>query len=173
MPIFAAANSACNTAPKSGVMRKLTVTDRGLLRVVRKVQDLPGQNLFQYLTTDGNTCTVGSGDVNAYIKDAMGGDFSAKHFRTWSGSVIALDFLLAARPVKPKLVDLLTAVSETLGNTPTVARKSYVHPAILNLAGKDAVADFQLPRKTRWLESSERALIALLDGPKLDVSQAA
>ena len=158
---------------KSGVMRKLTVTDRGLLRVVRKVQDLPGQNLFQYLDGTGAPSAVGSHDVNAYIKEAMGGEFSAKHFRTWSGSVIALDYLLKSRPEKPKLTEVLTAVSATLGNTPTVARKSYIHPTILALAGKDAVCDIVVPRRTRWLDGDERALIALLDDNAEAVSQAA
>ena len=158
---------------KSGVMRKLTVTDRGLLRVVRKVQDLPGQNLFQYIDDAGDPAAVGSADVNAYIKGAMGDDFSAKHFRTWSGSVIALDYLLAARPAKPKLADVLEAVSAMLGNTPTVARKSYIHPAVLALAAADSLSELTMPRRTRWLGGDERALIAVLDDQSACVSQAA
>ena len=149
---------------KSGVLRKLTVTDKGLLRVVRKVQDLPGQNLFQYVGGDGAACPVGSADVNAYIKAAMGDDFSAKHFRTWGASVIALDHVVeACRAGTPlKLADLLAPVAEALGNTPSIARKSYVHPLVLALKDSGFDAD-GLPRRTRWLSQVERALIALLD----------
>ena len=149
---------------KSGVMRRLTISDKGLLRVVRRVQDLPGQNLFQYLDEGGVACPVGSADVNAYIKAAMGDDFSAKHFRTWGASVIALDHVVIAcrSGGKVKLADLLEPVAEALGNTPTIARKSYVHPLVLAL--KDSGFDARrLPRRTKWLNPTERALIALLD----------
>lgn len=155
---------------KSGVMRKLTLGDRGLLRVVRRVQDLPGQNLFQYLGDDGSPCSVGSGDVNAYIKEAMGDDFSAKHFRTWGASVIAFEHVVAAcrSGSVVKLAQVLEPVAAALGNTPSIARKSYVHPFVLEL--KDACP---LPRKTRWLSGAERALIALLDDAAKDMSKAA
>jgi DNA topoisomerase I len=159
---------------KSGVMRKLTISDKGLLRVVRRVQDLPGQNLFQYLDADGNSCPVGSGDVNAYIKDAMGGEYSAKHFRTWGASVIAFEHVIAAMRAGTKIgiKALMEPVAEALGNTPTIARKSYVHPLVVALCegGFDAS---DLPRKTRWLSGSERALIALLDEAATDLSKAA
>jgi len=159
---------------KSGIMRKLTISDSALLRVVRRVQDLPGQNLFQYLGEDGTPCPVGSGDVNAYIKNAMGGEFSAKHFRTWGASVIALDHVVCAcrAGTRLKLATLLEPVAEALGNTPTIARKSYVHPLVIGLveSGFDAKA---LPRKTRWLSGTERALIALLDAAATDLSKAA
>jgi DNA topoisomerase I len=159
---------------KSGVMRKLAISDKGLLRVVRKVQDLPGQQLFQYLDDAGEPRAVGSADVNAYIREAMGDDFSAKHFRTWGASVIALDHVLdAARSSTPlKLLDVLEPVSQALGNTPTIARKSYVHPLVLDLVGVETVAD-KLPRTTRWLTASERALIEMLDAGAKDMSKAA
>lgn len=159
---------------KSGIMRKLTISDRGLLRVVRRVQDLPGQNLFQYLGDDGVVCPVGSSDVNAYIKAAMGDDFSAKHFRTWGASVIALEQVATSirTETRLKVADLLAPVAEALGNTPTIARKSYVHPQVLSLVDRP-VDRLSLPRKTRWLSPVERALITLLDdGPK-DLSKAA
>ncbi len=159
---------------KSGVLRRLTISDHGLLRVVRRVQDLPGQNLFQYLDAEGTACPVGSGDVNAYIKTAMGDDFSAKHFRTWGASVIALDHVATASRagIKVKLADMLEPVAEALGNTPTIARKSYVHPHVLGL--KDSGFDAStLPRRTKWLRSVERALIALLDDATADMSKAA
>jgi len=156
---------------KSGIMRKLTISDKSLLRVVRRVQDLPGQNLFQYLDDDGEPRTIGSADVNAYIRDAMGADFSAKHFRTWGGSVIALQSILASDGAKLKLTDLLEPVAAALGNTPTIARKSYVHPRVLELASTPAA--IILPRKTRWLSPAERALIELLDAKSDALSNAA
>ncbi|MEP6785211.1 MAG: DNA topoisomerase IB [Sphingomonadales bacterium] len=159
---------------KSGVMRKLTISDRGLMRVVRRVQDLPGQNLFQYLGEDGTPCPVGSADVNAYIKAAMGDDFSAKHFRTWGASVIALEQVITASrsEVRVKIADVLAPVAEALGNTPTIARKSYVHPHILGMIGKP-VEPVALSRKTRWLSPVERVLIMLLDAGPKDMSKAA
>lgn len=159
---------------KSGVLRQLTLSDSGLLRVVRRVQDLPGQNLFQYLDAEGSACAIGSRDVNAYIKAAMGDDFSAEHFRTWGASVIALDHVaMASRAgAKVKRADILEPVAAALGNTPTIARKSYVHPQVLDL--KDGRFDAgTLPRRTKWLSAVERALIALLDDAAMDMSKAA
>ena len=159
---------------KSGVMRRLTISDKSLLRVVRRVQDLPGQNLFQYLDHDGVARPIGSADVNAYIKVAMGDDFTAKNFRTWSASAIALEHVVEAcrSGTKVKLSDLLEPVAEALGNTPTIARKSYVHPLVLAL--KDSGFDAKcLPRRTRWLSPVERALIALLDEAADDLAKVA
>jgi DNA topoisomerase-1 len=138
------------------------------------VQDLPGQNLFQYLNDDGKPCPVGSADVNAYIKEATGEEFTAKHFRTWSASAIALEQVAAACKAggKARLTDVLLPVAEALGNTPAIARKSYVHPQVLALCetGVDAA---RLPRTTRWLSPTERALIALLDETGAALSKAA
>jgi len=149
---------------KSGVMRKLTLGDRGLVRVVKKVQDLPGQHLFQYLNADGEPCAVGSAEVNAYIKEAMGDEFSAKHFRTWHASTIGLESAIEAckQGGRATIKSIAEDVSEALGNTPTVARKSYIHPLVIDVCSTD-LAQHPLPRKTRWLSSIERALIDLLD----------
>ena len=149
---------------KSGVMRNLTLGDRGLVRVVKRVQDLPGQHLFQYLNDAGEPCAVGSAEVNAYIKDAMGDEFSAKHFRTWHASTIGLATAieLCKHDGKAKIADVAEAVSDALGNTPTIARKSYIHPLVIDACSSE-LATHPLPRKTRWLSSFERALIDLLD----------
>ncbi len=149
---------------KSGVMRKLTLGDRGLVRVVKKVQDLPGQHLFQYLNDAGEPCAVGSAEVNAYIKEAMGDEFSAKHFRTWHASTIALGAAIDACKAngKAKLAEVAEQVSEALGNTPAIARKSYIHPLVIDACASD-LTEHALPRKTRWLTGLERALIDLLD----------
>ena len=157
---------------KSGVMRRLTISDKSLLRVVRRVQDLPGQNLFQYVDSDGEVRPVGSHEVNDYIKDATGDAFTAKHFRTWSASVIALEHAVERMRSgeKWKLADLLVPVSEALGNTPTIARKSYVHPLVLAL--KDGALDVsRLPRPTKWLSTSERMLISLLEEAAAEISE--
>lgn len=149
---------------KSGRLREMKITDRSLVRFVRRMQDLPGQHLFQYLDEAGEPCPVGSGDVNAYLRETMGDDFTAKHFRTWHASVLAFG-LLAEACEQVRLKDLLSAVSERLGNTPAIARKSYVHPAVLALVDRQTEwrAGLRLPRATKWLSRHERGLIALLE----------
>jgi DNA topoisomerase I len=149
---------------KSGKLKECTVTDRSLARFVRAVQDLPGQHLFQYLDEDGEAHTVGSHDVNAYLCDAMGGHFTAKNFRTWHASVFALRLLAEAeRPMSLK--ELTTSVGDHLGNTPAMARKSYIHPAVIALVERQLKwrAGLRLPRSGKWLDRYERALIALLE----------
>ena len=149
---------------KSGKLRVLTITDSALTRFVRKVQDLPGQNLFRWLDEDGTAHPVTSTDVNAYIREAMGDDFTAKHFRTWGASVIAFEALFAAAG-DLSLKAMLEPVAEALGNTPTIARKSYVHPSLIELtrSGDHWDDGLRLPRATRYLTRAERGLIAFLD----------
>ena len=150
---------------KSGKERVMTITDRTLARFVRKCQDLPGQHLFQWLDAEGEPHPVSSSDVNEYIRDAMGSDFTAKHFRTWSASVLAFE-TLATAATDISLKTMLLPVSAALGNTPAIARKSYVHPALLALV-KDGQAEFRaklrLPRSTAHLSRAERGLIAFLE----------
>lgn len=149
---------------KSGQQREIRITDKSLIRFVRKMQDLPGQHLFRYLDEDGEACPVTSSDVNAYLRETMGAPFTAKHFRTWSASAYAFE-LLASGEGKITLKQLLADVSERLGNTPAIARKSYVHPALLSLV-PDQVAwreHLRLPRSTQWLSRYERGLIAFLE----------
>ena len=149
---------------KSGKMRKLTISDRSLLRFVKKMQDLRGQHLFRWTDADGEIRPVTSTDVNQYIKDAMKADFTAKHFRTWGASVIAFRVLFDTMG-KVTLKQMLETVSDELGNTPSIARKSYVHPALIDLAKSGATWDgnMRLPRSTRYLDRYERGLIAFLD----------
>lgn len=152
---------------KSGKAREMRLTDRALARFVRKMGDLPGQHLFQYVDDDGAACPIGSSDVNAWLREAMGEDFTAKHFRTWRASVLAFAALARAREKLP-LKALLDAVSDHLGNTPAIARKSYIHPAVLALVDDQEAwrAKLRLPRATRWLSREERGLIELLEqGP--------
>jgi len=149
---------------KSGVERELNITDATLSRIVKKCQDLPGQHLFQYLNGDGEPHPVSSTDVNDYIRDATGEDFTAKHFRTWSASVLAFEQVCAAGEEGVGLKALLEPVAEALGNTPAISRKSYVHPAILEAvkqAPRKRLA-LQCPRPSKYLSSAERGLIAFL-----------
>ena len=149
---------------KSGKMRKLSISDRSLLRFVKKMQDLRGQHLFRWYDSDGQSHPGTSTDVNDYIKEAMRADFTAKHFRTWGASVIAFRVLFDTKG-RVTLKDMLAVVSEELGNTPSIARKSYVHPALIDLAKSGAHWDenMKLPRLTRHLDRYERGLIAFLD----------
>ncbi|WP_447728593.1 DNA topoisomerase IB [Sphingomonas koreensis] len=152
---------------KSGQLRTLTLTDTSLRNFVKKCQDLPGQHLFGWLDADGDAHPVTSTDVNDYIRDAMGDDFTAKHFRTWGASVIAFEALADAKaPIG--LNAMLEPVTQALGNTPAIARKSYVHPDLIDLAkDREAQETFRdtlaLPRATRHLTRAERGLIAFLE----------
>jgi DNA topoisomerase-1 len=149
---------------KSGIEREFRITDATLSRVVKQCQDLPGQHLFQYLDEEGEPHPVTSTDVNDYIREATGEDFTAKHFRTWSASVIAFEQICGSGEEGVGLNAVLEPVAEALGNTPAISRKSYVHPAIV-----DAVKQtprkrlaLQCPRSTKYLSSAERGLIAFL-----------
>ena len=150
---------------KSGKPQQVRLTDRNLAKIVRRCQDLPGQALFQYQGDDGEPHRIGSAEVNAYIKNSMGDDFSAKHFRTWGASVIAFETIVRTRaPLTLKA--LLEPVAEALGNTPAISRKSYVHPKLIELVTSGAafeLAGTTLPRATKWLNGVERGLIGLLE----------
>lgn len=149
---------------KSGKQCTVAITDGSLSRFVKRVQDLPGQNLFQYLDEDGQPHPVTSSDVNDYLREAGGGAFSAKNFRTWGASAIAFAALHAMEG-RLALKQLLEPVAQALGNTPAIARKSYVHPALLAMAGPkgEQWSHKPLPRSTRYLSRGERGLIDFLD----------
>jgi DNA topoisomerase-1 len=160
---------------KSGVRHQVRLTDRRVARIVQRCRELPGQELFRYLDEDGVSRTVGSADVNAWLAAAAGERVTAKNFRTWHGSVLALELTLqacandagACRPA-----EVVAAVARRLGNTAAVCRKAYIHPRVLaacEALGDDA-ARAALPG-LRWAESppaapglsaAERRLMALL-----------
>ncbi len=133
---------------KSGVHHAVSISDRRLARIVRRCQDLPGQELFQYLDAEGAPHVVGSDEVNAYLREAMGEEFTAKDFRTWAGTVLAAQALRefeafdSQAQAKRNLVAAIEAVAKRLGNTKTVCRKCYVHPAVV-----DAYLDGSLVRE--------------------------
>jgi len=151
---------------KHGIKRTVTITDRNLSRIAKKTQDLPGQHLFEYVGDDGCVCPVTSSDVNAYIKDAMGDEFTAKDFRTWGASTIAFEEMVkrVRASGSVKLKSMMEPVAEALGNTPAISRKSYVHPALIE-AAKDAgaIGERKLPRAGKYMSSYERGLIDFLD----------
>lgn len=148
---------------KSGKECVKRLTDKSLARFVRAMQDLPGQRLFQFLDEQGAPHPVTSSDVNAYIRDTMGYDFTAKHFRTWSASITAFTLIYNSTE-RLSIKTVLETVAERLGNTPAIARKSYVHPHVLSAIGSpDLLRSTPLPRSTRWLSRHDRGLIAFLD----------
>lgn len=121
---------------KKGVMHEIKLSDRNLAKLVKRCRDIPGQELFQYYTADGERCSIDSGMINAYIKEITGCDFTAKDFRTWSGTLEALrtyaDFEFPESETKRKKVTIavLDSVSGKLGNTRSVCKKYYVFPAL-------------------------------------------
>ena len=152
---------------KSGKLCEMKITDKSLARFVKRMQDLPGQHLFQYLDDNGDAQPVGSAQVNDYLRETMGEDFTAKNFRTWHASAIGLQTLAEADGVLT-VKAIAQSVSERLGNTPAIARKSYIHPAVIALVDRQVKwrAQLKLPRATPWLDRYERSLIALLEnGP--------
>lgn len=126
---------------KKGVYQDVSLASKKLARIVKQCRDLPGKELFQYVEDSGERCTITSGEVNNYIKEISGGHFTAKDFRTWAGSLHCLTTFRGIKEVegapaadlKKHVNDALDAVSAHLGNTRTVCRKYYVHPAIIDL----------------------------------------
>ena len=151
---------------KHGIVHEATITDASLKRIVAKCQELPGQMLFQYLGDDGEPQPISSSDVNDYIRDASGGDFTAKHFRTWGASVIFFEQLLASGDdERQTLKTVLEPVAEALGNTVTMSRKSYVHPCLIEALQDDArdpLHGMKRPRARRRLSSAETGLLKFL-----------
>ena len=151
---------------KSGVSHSTGVRDRRLARIVKACQDVPGQRLFQYFDEAGDHHAVGSADVNAYLREISGKDFTAKDFRTWAGTLAAAK-ALAMQP-KPeseadskRLVTLcVKATAGLLGNTPAVCRSAYIHPAVF-----EAFAQQKLPKSFAQAEGEayEKAVLKFLD----------
>jgi DNA topoisomerase-1 len=151
---------------KHGIVHQVRITDTNLKRICKRCQDLPGQMLFQYVNGDGDPNPITSGDVNDYIKEASGGDFTAKHFRTWGASVIAFDQMLRkAEDARISVKTVVEPVAEALGNTPAISRKSYVHPNLLDAVKadpRDPLDGMERPRARKWLSSSEVGLLDYL-----------
>lgn len=160
---------------KSGVEQRVSVRDRRLARLVRGLEELPGQRLFKYRNESGDLAPIESADVNAYIRETMGEDFSAKDFRTWAATVSAARALCLEPPpefaaaAKRAAMRAIKAVAAILGNTPTVSRASYIHPAVLEAFAEGRLAEaLPNPESTRF----ERAMIAFLEN-RADQAKAA
>jgi DNA topoisomerase-1 len=159
---------------KSGIEHAVDLHERRLARIIKACQDLPGYELFQYVDRDGRREVIDSADVNAYLRELCGEDFTAKDFRTWAGTVLAAKALadLAAfaskAEAKRNIGRAVTSVSERLGNTKTVCRKCYIHPAVFAAYADGATIRVMRPRPGRTargralLSPEESAVIALL-----------
>jgi DNA topoisomerase-1 len=160
---------------KSGKRHQVDIRDRQLARMVRRCQELPGQELFAYINGDGTPRDVTSEDVNAYLREVAGAEFTAKDFRTWAGTVLAavalreLARFASKREAKRNITKAIEAVAKMLGNTPAVCRKCYVHPAIFEsyLDGQTVSAlrqraDERLARSLSQLRPDEAAVLMFL-----------
>ena len=151
---------------KHGIVHEVKITDTHLKRICKRCQELPGQMLFQYVNGDGDPKPITSGDVNDYIREATGGDFTAKHFRTWSANVIAFEQMLKkAEDARITVKTVIEPVAEALGNTPAISRKSYVHPKLLDAVKadpRDPLDGLDRPTGRKRLSSAEIGLLEFL-----------
>jgi len=159
---------------KSGKFHSVSITNPRLARVVRKCQELPGHELFEYVDDKGELHEINSGDVNAYLRDVMGEDFTAKDFRTWAGTLLASEYLRRHGACKTMaesnrtVKKMVKSVAERLGNTPTVCRKSYIHPIVIESASQSLRNNASHTngngdlRSIQGLHADEAALLGLL-----------
>lgn len=153
---------------KSGIEHEVSLNDRRLARVIRRCLDLPGQHLFQYLDEQGERRVVSSTDVNAYLRELTGADFTAKDYRTWAGSALALGMLreLDWQPestAKKHLVAMVKTVAEQLRNTPAVCRKCYIHPALIDAFQAGELTALRRAAARKGLDSEESLLMRFLE----------
>ena len=157
---------------KSGIQHAIDLDDRRLARIVKACRDIPGYDLFQYLDDDGKRQAVGSSDVNAYLKDVSGEDYTSKDFRTWAGTVLAAEFLRACGPCtsqtesKRNIVKAVEVVAQRLGNTKAVSKKCYIHPTVFDAYVDGMMTKIRMvkraSRSAHALSESEAAVLALL-----------
>ncbi|HXP34084.1 MAG TPA: DNA topoisomerase IB [Chthoniobacterales bacterium] len=161
---------------KSGREHEVDVTDRHIAKIISKLQDLPGQDLFQYVDDDCKVGDISSQDVNEYLREITGEDFSAKDFRTWAGTMLTAIALNAQekfetkKQAKENIKTAIGAVAKILGNTPAVCRKCYVHPAVLDtyleqktIDGLKRTTEEALEKEDVDLRSSEAAVLKFLE----------
>ncbi len=163
---------------KSGKRHVIDVDDRRLARIVKRCQDIPGYELFQYLDEHGERRAIDSADVNDYLREISGEEFTAKDFRTWAGTVLAAAALQEIGPgvtqtaTKRNLTQAVARVAEQLGNTPAICRKCYVHPALLDgyLDGTlvDALAKLASTATADGLRADESVVLAFLRAAHAD-----
>jgi DNA topoisomerase I len=161
---------------KGGKPRAVGLRDQRLARIVRRLHELPGQEMFQYVDEDGRRQTIGSGDVNAYLREIAGEEFTAKDFRTWAGTVLAALALAevreftTAREAKRNIVRAIERVAVHLGNTPVICRKSYVHPEVLQ-AYRDGVTIRALKAQTERTIGDGLPALGTKEGVVLELLQ--
>lgn len=159
---------------KSGQEQIKEVTDRRIANIIRKLDDMPGYEVFKYYDGEGNLTFIKSEDVNAYIKEIMGEEFTAKDFRTWGGTLWATAELLTFEKTRRKkerkknVISCVEKVAEKLGNTPAIARGSYIDPRILNAyeKGQDLSEIYTAMSKIKdksYLNPEERCVLKLLE----------
>jgi DNA topoisomerase I len=154
---------------KKGIRHKMSLESVRLANLVKRCKDIPGQDLFQYYDDNGNHRCISSSDINNYLKEITGEDFTAKDFRCWAGSVNALEaFRKLSQPetqteFRHKVVEVLDEVASKLGNTRTVCKKYYVHPTVIAAFEKGSIWNYR-PKKTKSeLNGEENALVVLLE----------
>ncbi len=160
---------------KKGIYHSVTLKNKKLANIVKACRDIPGKELFQYYDAEGNRKSIDSGKVNSYIKEATGGDFTAKDFRTWAGTLnILRSFKTIGEAIteaerKKKIVEALDDVSIKLGNTRTVCKKYYVHPGIIRMYEEDNLQKYfaeldklELPDNSSDLTGEEKVLMKIL-----------
>ncbi|GAB2981841.1 DNA topoisomerase IB [Mucilaginibacter puniceus] len=163
---------------KKGVFHKVALQSRKLAKLVKQCRDIPGKELFQFYNSEGKRCSIGSGDVNTYLKNITGEDFTAKDFRTWAGSVSALyafkevgEFETVTE-CRKKIVSVLDEVAINLGNTRTVCKKYYVHPKVIKSYEEGTLFNYikelneDKDVKAAELNLAEKALLELLEKEK-------
>ena len=155
---------------KSGKPHNIELRDRRMARIIKRFLEIPGQELFKYVDDDGEPKAVDSADVNAYLGQITGEEFTAKDFRTWAGTILAARFLREAaeavntRGAKKHIVRAIARVADELGNTPAVAKKGYIHPAVIAAylsGGLKPISKKDDPDPYK-LSGEERSLLALL-----------
>jgi DNA topoisomerase-1 len=160
---------------KSGKEHTVSITDRRLAKIVKRCQEIPGYELFQYLDEEGDRQSIDSADVNEYLRQITGEDFTAKDFRTWAGTVL---FALALQEfesfdsktqAKKNVVHAIEKVAEKLGNTPNICRKCYIHPGIIEAYLDGSIletlkkrTESVLKKSLRELRPEEAAVLAFL-----------
>ncbi len=154
---------------KKGVNHKIKLQSRRLAKLVKKCKEIPGYELFQYYDDDGKHHSIGSADVNDYVKNITGEDFTAKDFRSWAGSLNALCAFIEigehcnTTDCKKKIVEVLDYVAEKLGNTRAVCKKYYVHPTVITSYEKGTIWNYKpLKTKSTYYSAEEKILLKLL-----------
>ena len=152
---------------KRGVEHDVTLQDRRLARLLKRCMELPGQALFQYLDEEGQRHSVGSTEINQFIQQLTGADFTAKDYRTWAGSSLALSLLkpLAWEPdseAKRQVASIVRQVAARLGNTPAVCRRCYIHPAVIDHFHLGRLPTLPRARQRKGLEADEVTLLRFL-----------